>query len=768
MNNHATHRGHHRRYQSSLSLVGLVVDIVAASAGPAATATTTTATATATDQNQELELGLDLDREQHDHKDHDRIGEDNINNSNDCNDTARRDDGDDCGVVGGNVEEEEISSIIIPASMEIPSLIHISKALSDDDDDDIHNDDAIEKEVETKNETKNKNGIHITTVEEKEDEKEKKGTRALSLAVSVLSSNKGEEEKAMKMEMDGDNHYQTLLQIQNLVLDEVHDQLYDGGSTIFFPTTRTLQQHVAVPEFNSSEISCGKELGRGEFGIVYTVTSLDLLEASGSSEAEGQAVELWQKKKRDDDQEQQQQQRRSVRLPNHDDYNNNSNNENNINNNYKDDDDDNNTVLSDTSSAIMNTINTFDSDGNFRIVDDDNESDNNKPKRRNTDKDKDNRRCHDHNSKTKLRDKSDTKNNTVEDGDDNDDANSSCSSCDIDEVSSSFIGTRNGCVENSNNDSNDADECSSYTSISTCDYCNNSNSSSSLCGSRCHHHADNIQSNNNITMFDTVDKSEKKTKKLPLVSLPLRTNDDSSTSQPLPNNNNKYTNRSNPRSLLQQRCLRNGRPRYAVKRLRDDFGTTNYNNDNDNNNNSSSSSKNDCSGNDAAMTIKFAAMIDLVVEYNFLQSLKKHPNIIKLRGIVGQPGTETFMIIMDCLSCTLRQRMEEWRTCRTLGRSHCHDTICTASATHDNRIAIGGDTNETNTTTTKNFVVTRLINNMIEQFDDYYLLGGSRGNHHQQPQDSSLIPMEDINVFTSKLIAVFDIARGMKFLHDKK
>ena len=57
---------------------------------------------------------------------------------------------------------------------------------------------------------------------------------------------------------------------------------------------------------------------------------------------------------------------------------------------------------------------------------------------------------------------------------------------------------------------------------------------------------------------------------------------------------------------------------------------------------------------------------------------------------------------------------------------------------------------------------------MIEQFDDYYLLGGSRGNHHQQPQDSSLIHMEDINVFTSKLIAVFDIARGMKFLHDKK
>ena len=54
------------------------------------------------------------------------------------------------------------------------------------------------------------------------------------------------------------------------------------------------------------------------------------------------------------------------------------------------------------------------------------------------------------------------------------------------------------------------------------------------------------------------------------------------------------------------------------------------------------------------------AIADLAMEAKFMSSIR-HPNICKMRAIAGTPGNEDFMVIMDCLSTTLRERMNEWR-----------------------------------------------------------------------------------------------------------
>jgi hypothetical protein len=85
------------------------------------------------------------------------------------------------------------------------------------------------------------------------------------------------------------------------------------------------------------------------------------------------------------------------------------------------------------------------------------------------------------------------------------------------------------------------------------------------------------------------------------------------------------------RGYMSTHVVRHGRPRYAVKRLRDDL-----------------------MGNQ-----RIDAVVDLAVEAKFLASIR-HPNIVKMRGTVGQPGSQEFMIVMDCLVMTLREKMEQW------------------------------------------------------------------------------------------------------------
>jgi hypothetical protein len=85
------------------------------------------------------------------------------------------------------------------------------------------------------------------------------------------------------------------------------------------------------------------------------------------------------------------------------------------------------------------------------------------------------------------------------------------------------------------------------------------------------------------------------------------------------------------RGTMRERCWREGKARYAVKRLRAGMGE--------------------------GRTLD--AAVDLAAERNFLASIS-HPNIIRLRGIVGTPGHPGFMLIMDRLHVPMNEKLKEW------------------------------------------------------------------------------------------------------------
>jgi hypothetical protein len=108
---------------------------------------------------------------------------------------------------------------------------------------------------------------------------------------------------------------------------------------------------------------------------------------------------------------------------------------------------------------------------------------------------------------------------------------------------------------------------------------------------------------------------------------------------------------------------------------------------------------------------------------SFLTRLK-HPNIVRVRGTVGRPGHDNFMIMMDCLNLTLREKIVEWD----------YDTKIRRNATQN--------------------VFTRIFH---------------IGSHRRfQPADSSKINPAMMQVHTEKLMAAYDLVRGMKFLHSHR
>ncbi len=78
------------------------------------------------------------------------------------------------------------------------------------------------------------------------------------------------------------------------------------------------------------------------------------------------------------------------------------------------------------------------------------------------------------------------------------------------------------------------------------------------------------------------------------------------------------------------RVLRDGVPRYALKRLKPDA----------------------CD--------RLDAILDLACEARFLECTT-HTNIIRLRATVGEPGTSSFGLVLDRLTCTLGERLIEWQ-----------------------------------------------------------------------------------------------------------
>ena len=86
------------------------------------------------------------------------------------------------------------------------------------------------------------------------------------------------------------------------------------------------------------------------------------------------------------------------------------------------------------------------------------------------------------------------------------------------------------------------------------------------------------------------------------------------------------------RGFMRVHCKREGLARYAVKRVKDDV----------------------------PHIMKEDAAIDLASEAKFLASLS-HPNIIKLRAIVGVPGHPDFLMVMDRLYSTVDDNIEHWQ-----------------------------------------------------------------------------------------------------------
>jgi serine/threonine protein kinase len=182
---------------------------------------------------------------------------------------------------------------------------------------------------------------------------------------------------------------------------------------------------------------------------------------------------------------------------------------------------------------------------------------------------------------------------------------------------------------------------------------------------------------------------------------------------------NTYT-----RCYMNRRAIREGRPRYAVKHLREDF---------------------------ALKRSKYDAAIDLAVEASFLKLLK-HPNIIRIRGTVDKPGHDAFMIVMDCLNMTLREKMtDEWNvimdTCTRPGwRSRRRNSSSIATAT-----------------LRRSHVSTPSLSRSGEAPKNWFqkLIGSfNPPNYENDPVLKEL--------YVEKLMAVYDLARALKFLSEKR
>jgi hypothetical protein len=86
------------------------------------------------------------------------------------------------------------------------------------------------------------------------------------------------------------------------------------------------------------------------------------------------------------------------------------------------------------------------------------------------------------------------------------------------------------------------------------------------------------------------------------------------------------------RGTIRERCWKQGKARYAVKRLK--------------------------SGMEKRKVLH--AALDLAAAREFLASMR-HPNIIRLRGTVGSPGHPGYMLLMDRLHVSMDQKLHEWK-----------------------------------------------------------------------------------------------------------
>ena len=89
------------------------------------------------------------------------------------------------------------------------------------------------------------------------------------------------------------------------------------------------------------------------------------------------------------------------------------------------------------------------------------------------------------------------------------------------------------------------------------------------------------------------------------------------------------------KAYMKAHCVRAGAPRFALKRVKSDTEGT-------------------------SPLWMLGATLDLAKEAKFLASLN-HPNIIKLRGTMGEPGHTDFAIVLDRMVTTLDKTIDQWK-----------------------------------------------------------------------------------------------------------
>ena len=98
------------------------------------------------------------------------------------------------------------------------------------------------------------------------------------------------------------------------------------------------------------------------------------------------------------------------------------------------------------------------------------------------------------------------------------------------------------------------------------------------------------------------------------------------------------------RSRLAGMVVRDGQPRYAIKKL------------------SKATERKAISFVERNRDQFIASVVDLAMEVEFLKVFDDHPNIIRLRGLSSShPCSSGFFIIFDCLSQTFIERFSSWK-----------------------------------------------------------------------------------------------------------
>lgn len=131
--------------------------------------------------------------------------------------------------------------------------------------------------------------------------------------------------------------------------------------------------------------------------------------------------------------------------------------------------------------------------------------------------------------------------------------------------------------------------------------------------------------------------------------------DQSSVKKCQPKNKKSVPTMTSRKARVAARVLRDGEPRYALKRLKKEASD------------------------------RLDAILDLACEARFLECTT-HTNIIRLRATVGEPGTASFGLVLDRLTCTLGDRLLEWQQSKKKKKNWLQQVLLVKKATTEDEM----------------------------------------------------------------------------------